>query len=104
VARERGEQARILERLIEVSALQLCFLRENRIDELLEAQSLRDGLFHELGSKPAEKSPELAALARELAESDRELSIGVSSVMESIAAKLGQVKTGMSAMKAYNRY
>lgn len=79
-------------------------MRENRIDELLEAQSLRDGLFNALESSPPEKSPELSTLARELAENDRELSIGVSSVMESIAAKLGQVKTGMSAMKAYNRY
>lgn len=104
MALERDEQAEILKKLLEISALQLGFLRENRIDELLEAQSLRDGLFQALESSPAGKSPELSALARELAESDRELSAGVSSVMESIAAKLGQVKTGMSAMKAYNRY
>lgn len=104
MALERDEQANILKKLLEISVLQLDFLRENRIDELLEAQSLRDGLFHALESSPAGESPELSALARELAESDRELSIGVSSVMESIAAKLGQVKTGMSAMKAYNRY
>lgn len=104
MALERDGQAQILKKLIEVSALQRCFLRENRIDELLEAQSLSDELFNALESSPAGQSPELSALARELAESDRELSIGVSSVMESIAAKLGQVKTGMSAMKAYNRY
>jgi len=104
VALERDEQAKILGKLLEISALQLGFLRENRIDELLEAQSLRDGLFNALESSSAGESPELSALARELAESDRELSAGVSSVMESIAAKLGQVKTGMSAMKAYNRY
>lgn len=98
------EQAQVLKKLIELSVLQRRFINENRIDELFEAQAARDELFRSIHSAGPQGSPELAGLVRELAESDRELSAGVSSVMESIASKLGQVKTGMSAMKAYGRY
>ena len=90
--------------MIELSTLQRCFIKENRIDELLETHSRREGLFSMLQGASSPVSEELTRLARELAESDRELNCEVSSVMESIAARLGQVKTGISALKAYGRY
>ena len=104
MARESSEQALILNKLLELSILQRSFIKENKIDELLEAQVLREGLFSMLQRAPSPVSEELTRLARELSESDAELSSSVSSVKESIAARLGQVKTGMSALKAYGRY
>ena len=104
MAHEWSEKALILKKLLEISILQRGFIRENRIDELLEAHSVREGLFSMLKGAPTHVPPELAGLARELAESDAELSSSISSIMESIASRLGQVKTGMSAVKAYGRY
>jgi hypothetical protein len=97
-------QAEILNKLIEISAVQLEFIGKNRIDELFEAQAERDSLFAtlELFGKPS--SSELKELASKLAESDRVLSSQISRVMDSIGSRLGQVKTGMSAVKAYGRY
>lgn len=46
----------------------------------------------------------LREIARELAESDQALSVEVQLVMDAIGSRLGQVKTGMSAVKAYGRY
>ncbi len=104
MAHEWSEKALILNKLLETSILQRGFIRENRIDELLEAHSVREGLFSMLEGAPTQLPPELAGLVRELAESDAELSSAVSFIMESIASRLGQVKTGMSAVKAYGRY
>jgi hypothetical protein len=97
-------QAEILEKLIEISTVQRAFIEKNSIDELISAQAERDALFAtlELSGKPA--SSQLKELARKLSESDRALSSEVSQVMDSIGLRLGQVKTGMSAVKAYGRY
>lgn len=102
--REVAGKAEILKKLIEISALQLDFLRENRIEKLFELHSRREGLIKALGSPGADQSPELSTLARELAASDAVLATGVRELMDSIASRLGQVKTGMSAVKAYARY
>jgi hypothetical protein len=105
VAPDIYKQAGILNRLLEISILQRRLIEENRIEELLSAQIERDWLFStlDLSGKPSADSA-LKALARELADSDKELSDAVQQVMDSVGSRLGQVKTGMSAVKAYGRY
>lgn len=98
-------QAGILSRLLEISVLQRRLIEENRIEELLSAQIERAGLFStlDLSGEPVADSA-LKELARKLADSDRELSAIVQQVMDAVGSRLGQVKTGMSAVKAYGRY
>lgn len=68
-------------------------------------QAERDALFATLDLSGGPGASEgLRELAGELAESDRNLSREVSQVMDSVGSRLGQVKTGMSAVKAYGRY
>lgn len=57
----------------------------------------------DLSGKPSADSA-LKELASKLADSDRELSTVVQQVMDTLGSRLGQVKTGMSAVKAYGRY
>lgn len=96
----------VLKKLLDISTLQLRLVDESRVEELLVAQAEREALFSTLDF--AAKKPcaceEAKELARSLAESDRLLSAGVQRVMDSIGSRLGQVKTGMSALKAYGRY
>lgn len=98
-------KAGILSRLLEISVLQRRLIEENRIEELLSAQHERAGLFStlDLSGEPAVDSA-LKELASKLADSDRELSAVVQQVMDAVGSRLGQVKTGMSAVKAYGRY
>ncbi|OGP15015.1 MAG: hypothetical protein A2052_04900 [Deltaproteobacteria bacterium GWA2_54_12] len=105
MAPDNREQAGILGRLLEISVLQRRLVEENRIEELLSAQIERAGLFSmlDLSGEPVADSA-LKELARELAGSDRELSAVVQQVMDAVGSRLGQVKTGMSAVKAYGRY
>lgn len=92
-------------RLLEISILQRRLIEENRIEELLSAQTERAGLFSmlDLSGKPSADSA-LKELASKLADSDKELSAVVQQVMDTVGSRLGQVKTGMSAVKAYGRY
>lgn len=105
MALDKYEQAGILGRLLEISILQRSLISENRVEELFSAQIERDGLFSmlDLSGEPASDSA-LKELAGKLADSDRELSAEVQQVMDAVASRLGQVKTGMSAVKAYGRY
>lgn len=105
MAPDNRELAGILNRLLEISMLQRRLIEENRIEELLSAQIERAGLFStlDLSGEPGADSA-LRELARDLADSDRELAAEIGQVMDSIGSRLGQVKTGMSAVKAYGRY
>lgn len=105
MAPDISTHAGILSRLLEISILQRRLIEENRIEELLSAQIERAGLFSmlDLSGKPV-ADHDLKALARELADSDKELSDAVQQVMDGVGSRLGQVKTGMSAVKAYGRY
>lgn len=94
-------------KLLEISRLQHRLVEENRIEELLSSQAERDGLFAMLdlsGVPVAEGGDGLRELVRELSESDRKLSGEVRQRMDAVGSRLGQVKTGLSAMKAYGRY
>lgn len=105
MAPEKGcEQAVILKKLIEVSHLQRLLAAEGRIEELFASGAVRDELFSRLDLSCESCRPELEPLARELAESDRVLAEAVKAMMDTIGAKLGQIKTGLSAVKAYGRY
>lgn len=97
-------QAAVLKRLVEMSGLQRRLASEGRVDELLAASVERDELFAALDLSCDSCRERLRPLARELEESDRVLADAVRSMMEGIGARLGQVKTGMSAIKAYGRY
>ena len=106
MAPDNREQAGILGRLLEISVLQRRLVEENRIEELLSSQAERDGLFAmlDLSGVPVAEGGGLRELARELSESDRKLSGEVLQRMDAVGSRLGQVKTGLSAMKAYGRY
>lgn len=107
MAPDSSQQAAILMKLLEISRLQLRLVEENRIEELLSSQAERDGLFAMLdlsGGPVAEGGGGLRELARELSESDRKLSGEVLQIMDAVGSRLGQVKTGLYAMKAYGRY
>ncbi|CAG1065579.1 hypothetical protein BAC1_01163 [uncultured bacterium] len=96
----------VLKKLLELSTLQRRLADESRVEELLVAQAEREALFATL-DLTGKKTPACEAekeLAAELAESDLLLSGRVQSVMDTIGSRLGQVKTGMSALKAYGRY
>lgn len=104
---DNGREAATLSGLLEISRLQRRLAAENRIEELLSSQAERDALFSMLdltGGGGTVLDSSLKELASELAESDQLLSAEVSRVMESVGSRLGQVKTGMSAVKAYGRY
>jgi len=106
VAPDSCQQAAILMKLLEISRLQLRLVEENRIEELLSSQAERDGLFAmlDLSGGPVAEGGGLRELARELSENDRKLSGEVLQRMDAVGSRLGQVKTGLSAMKAYGRY
>lgn len=89
---------------MELSALQRRYAEENRIEELVSSQTARDELFACLDLSGPSSGPELKAIARELSDSDRVLAGAIQGIMDSIGAKLGKVKTGMNAVKAYGRY
>lgn len=97
-------QAGILKKLIGISHLQRRLAAGNRIEELLASRAEREELFARLDLSCEACRPELKELAEELAESDRLLSDAIKAMMDSIGARLGQVKTGMNALKAYGRY
>jgi hypothetical protein len=97
----------VLKKLLEISTLQRRLADESRVEELLLAQVQREAIFSTLDLTCCKKTPACEAekeLAAELAESDRLLSGRVQSVMDTLGSRLGQVKTGMSALKAYGRY
>lgn len=96
-------QSEIIKRLFETSRRQLCLASEGRIEELLETGVERERLFAAL-DLTGEPLPELSALAAELAGNDRVLADVIRQTMDAIGSKLGQVKTGMTAVKAYGRY
>lgn len=104
MALERDQQAQILRQLVELSSLQRRYAEENRIEELVASQTLRDELFACLDLSGASSDPELKAIAAELSENDRVIVSAIQGIMDGIGAKLGQVKTGMNAVKAYGRY
>lgn len=94
----------ILNRLLELSALQRRFICEKRIDELIRSQEERNILFTMFRDPGPERSnPALKALADKLSESDRLLAEEVGMVLDSIGARLGQLRSGMAAVKAYNK-
>lgn len=93
-----------MKKLIELSGFQRTLAAEGRMEELLASAALRDELFSRLDLTCDSCRHELEPLARELAESDAALSEAIQSIRDNIGAKLGQVKTGMSALKAYGRY
>lgn len=90
--------------LIEISRRQVAFAAQGRADELISSRAEREELFGRLDLSCGSCRPELERLALELAESDRVLAEAVQAMMDSIGSRLGQVKTGFSALKAYGRY
>lgn len=96
----------VLRKLLEISTRQRRLVDENRVEELLVAQAEREAFFAtlDLTGKNTPACGETRELARSLAQSDRLLSDGVQRVMDTVGSRLGQVKTGMSAIKAYGRY
>ncbi|MBW7956385.1 MAG: flagellar protein FliT [Deltaproteobacteria bacterium] len=98
----RGPAWEKLNRLLEISTLQLRFIREKRIEEFVACQAERERLFMDLGrSGPGGKAPEVRLLAERLLEADNLLTSEVQALMGGISSKLTQVKTGRSALKAY---
>ncbi|MBE7414787.1 MAG: flagellar protein FliT [Deltaproteobacteria bacterium] len=89
-----------LNRLHEISTLQLRFIREKRIEEFAACQAERERLFLDLDGC---NDPEARLLAERLLENDNLLVSEVRAVMGGISSKLNQVKTGRSALKAYSR-
>lgn len=104
MAHEDGQtQADIIKKLIETSKLQRRLASEGRIEELFATKVERERLFERI-DLTGEPMPELRALAIELAESDRDLTDAVQRMMDAAGARLGQIKIGMTALKAYGRY
>lgn len=91
-----------LNRLHEISTLQLRFIREKRIEEFAACQAERERLFLDLDLDGC-NDPEARLLAERLLENDNLLASEVRAVMGGISSKLNQVKTGRSALKAYSR-
>lgn len=93
-----------LNRLLEISTIQLRFIKEKRIDEFVACQAERERLFLDLGL-PVEgcNDTEARRLLERILENDNLLASEVRAVMGGISSKLGQVKTGRSALKAYSR-
>lgn len=91
-----------LNRLLEISSLQLRLIREKRVDEFAACQAEREDLFTDL-IRPGDfgRDPEARLLADRLIESDKLLAGEVQALMGGISSKLNQVKTGRSAVKAY---
>jgi len=100
----RGECLEKLNRLLEISTLQVRFIKENRLEELLLCQAERDLLFSYLSqNSPHRGDPELKALADKIRENDKRLLSELSTVMGSTSSRLGHLKTGRSAIKAYGQ-
>lgn len=97
-------QAGLLRKLIEISRRQIALAAEDRVDDLIASRAEREELFGKLDLSCESCRPELERQARELAESDRVLAEAVRAMMDSIGLRLGQVKTGVSALKAYARF
>ncbi|GEM_PF-6110048 len=100
--RSRGPLWKKLNRLLEISALQLRLIREKRLDEFAVCQAERERLFLDLGLSGAGcRDREARLLAERLIENDNLLASEMQSLMGGISSKLSQVKTGRSALKAY---
>lgn len=93
----------ILERLLELSELQIECFDQKRYPELLKAQAERGELFKELDKikGEGEEKKKLLELRDNLLASDKELTIRLSSEMESLRGKLKQTSTGSKALRAY---
>lgn len=100
--RNRGAAWEKLNRLLEISTLQLRLIKEKRLEEFAASHAERERLFLDLGhTGQAARDPDLRILAEKLLENDKLLASEVQALMGGISSKLNQVKTGRSALKAY---
>lgn len=97
------DSRQILERVLELSKLQLGFFEQRRYPELVQAQLERGELFATLdkvkGSK--EERVSLSDLRDEIMESDKELAIRLSSEKDNLSDKLKKTAKGSTVLKAY---
>lgn len=94
----------ILKAVLETSVLQRRLFDEKRFEDLLLKQKEREDLLSELSSlEPAGlKCGEARALIAGILDNDRALSLCIESSMGEIAGKLGRIRKGARAVKAYN--
>ncbi len=97
------DSRQILERVLELSRLQLGYFEQRRYPELVRAQIERGELFAALdevkGSKEERES--LSDLRDGILESDKELSIRLSSEKNNLSDKLKKTAKGSTVLKAY---
>ncbi|MBI5643163.1 MAG: hypothetical protein HY954_06780 [Deltaproteobacteria bacterium] len=94
----------ILNKILELSARQKRFLDEKRFEELFVSQKEREGLFTELkglGDDRYKEEPLKGLIARVL-EQDKVLSLSIESSMGEIIGKIGMIRKGSKASKAYS--
>lgn len=91
----------ILERILELSALQIRLLEENRVEELLKCQEQREVLFSSLGSPENYRGQRIKALADKILENDRVLSLNIGMLLGDLKGRLERIDRGAKAIKAY---
>lgn len=94
----------IFERLLELTTEQNAHLDANRFVELLQAQQEKDKLVAELktlGTVNYRQSVLLGDLRDKILENDGALALKVESMMCDLGDKLGKIRDGARAAKAY---
>lgn len=104
MASEKGRAEEILGRVLELSLLQRRLLDEKRFEELASKQKERETLFIELQGLPGAPYREepLRSIIVKILDNDRVLSLSMESSMGEISMKLGRIKKGSKAAKAYS--
>ncbi len=97
------DSRQILERVLELSKLQLGFFEQRRYPELVQAQIERGELFAELDKvgDGIEERASLADLRDAILESDKELAIRLGSEKNNLGDKLKKTAKGSTVLKAY---
>ncbi|MBI5809650.1 MAG: flagellar protein FliT [Deltaproteobacteria bacterium] len=95
----------LLDRLLEMSALQRKAIEEGRIEELMNRHGEREALFTDIKRMdPAELNGHEAKRAIDnILESDRDLAAHIESSMEDLVKNLAKVSSGKKASAAYSR-
>ncbi len=97
------DSRQILERVLELSKLQLGYFEQRRYPELVRAQIERGELFVELDKVKGgiEERESLADLRDGILESDKELAILLGSEKNNLSDKLKKTAKGSTVLKAY---
>lgn len=94
-----------LEKVLDISELQLKLLSENRIEDLLKSQSERDLILRQAaggGVSPAPSEvPLIKSLAGRIAANDSILSLRIESELSGLRRRLAAIGGGKKALRAY---